>query len=245
MSARARTAREGARAEAGAVLAIELSQRSGSVALQPGRGAQVAAADVPPSDDHGDHLMDVIDRLCASAGIGARDLHVVAVSTGPGGFTGLRVACATARAIADATGAGAIAVPSALVAARTLVLQRRWVPAEGAEARVLLAAKGTDAWGTLVRMESGLPRVIEAALVPAGVDPGTVVVGDPHARALWPAVPAERWIEARFCARACLDVAMALEASGASTDPAGAAPIYPRPPEAVTLWDRRHGVPSR
>ena len=30
--------------------------------------------------------------------------------------------------------------------------------------------------------------------------------------------------------------------SGASTDPAGVAPIYPRPPEAVTLWDRRHGV---
>jgi hypothetical protein len=35
---------------------------------------------------------------------------------------------------------------------------------------------------------------------------------------------------------------VALESSGASTDPAGVAPIYPRPPEAVTLWDRRHGV---
>jgi hypothetical protein len=55
-------------------------------------------------------------------------------------------------------------------------------------------------------------------------------------------VRADRWLEARFCARACLDVAVALETSGASIDPAGLAPIYPRPPEAVTLWDRRHGV---
>ena len=240
MSAQACTA-PGTRAAAGAVLAIELSQRSGSVALQPGRGAPVAAADVPPSDDRGDHLMDVVDRLCASAGIGARDLRVVAVSVGPGGFTGLRVACATARAIADATGAGAIAVPSALVAARTLVMQGSWAPAEGTEARVMLAAKGGDAWATLVRMDSGMPRVVEAALVPPGVDPGTVMVGDAHARALFPAVPAERWLEARFCARACLEVATALEASGAPVDPAGLAPIYPRPPEAVTLWDRRHG----
>ncbi|MFM8784263.1 MAG: tRNA (adenosine(37)-N6)-threonylcarbamoyltransferase complex dimerization subunit type 1 TsaB [Phycisphaerales bacterium] len=243
MSVDARSA-PSARTAAGAMLAIELSQRSGSVALQPGRGAPVVSADVPPSDDHGDHLMDVIDRLCASAGIGARGLRAVAVSVGPGGFTGLRVACATARAIADATGAGAIAVPSALVAARTLVMQGLWAPAEGAEACVLLAAKGADAWGTLVRMESGMPRMLEAALVPAGVDPGVPSIGDAHARALWPNVPGDRWLEARFCARACLDVAVALEASGAPDDPAGVAPIYPRPPEAVVLWDRRHGAPA-
>ena len=243
MSARARTS-PGAHAAAGAVLAIELSQRTGSVALQPGQGATVVVADVPPSDDDGDHLMDVIDRLCASAGIGARELRAVAVSVGPGGFTGLRVACATARAIADATGAGAIAVPSALVAARTLVMQGHWAPAEGAEARVMLAAKGADAWGTLVRMESGMPRILESALVPAGVDPGVLAIGDAHARTLWPNVPADRWREARFCAHACLDVAVALEASGSHADPAGVAPIYPRPPEAVVLWDRRHGAPA-
>ena len=243
MSVQPRTAPE-ARAAAGAVLAIELSQRSGSVALQPGQGATVVVADVPPSDDDGDHLMDVIARLCASAGIGARELRAVAVSVGPGGFTGLRVACATARAIADATGAGAIAVPSALVAARTLVMQGHWAPAEGAEARVMLAAKGADAWGTLVRMESGMPRILESALVPAGVDPGVLAIGDAHARAFWPNVPADRWREARFCAHACLDVAVALEASGSHADPAGVAPIYPRPPEAVVLWDRRHGAPA-
>lgn len=241
MSARARTA-PGARAAAGAVLAIELSQRAGSVALQPARGAPAVAADVPPSDDRGDHLMDVVARLCTSAGIGARDLRMVAVSVGPGGFTGLRVACATARAIADATGAGAISVPSALVAARTLVMQGCWAPADGIEACILLAAKGADAWAASVRMESGMPSLTGSALLPAGADPGVTVIGDAHARALWPAVPADRWLEPRFCARACLDVAVALEASGASSDASGVVPVYPRPPEAVTLWDRRHGV---
>lgn len=227
-----------------AVLAIELSQRSGSVALRPGPAAEVVAADVPASGDDGDHLMDSIDRLCAAAGIGARDLRLIAVSAGPGGFTGLRVACATARAIADVTGAGAIAVPSALVAARTLVMQGRWAPADGTQARVLLAAKGSDAWATSVRMESGIPRLVGAGLVAADAALGPVAIGDAHARALWPAWPADRWLEARFCARACLDVALALDAEGAPHDPAALNPIYPRPPEAVTLWDRRHGVPA-
>ena len=202
-------------------------------------------ADVPASDEGGDHLMDAIDRLCASAGVGPRDLRFIAVSAGPGGFTGLRVSCATARAVADATGAGTVAVPSALVAARTLVAERHWQPVDGSVARVLLAAKGLDAWGTTVRIDSGMPSALESGLTVAGTEPGHLAIGDAHARALWPAVPAARWLEARFCARACLEVGEALVAAGASCDPAQLAPIYPRPPEAVTLWDRRQGVPSR
>ena len=243
MSARVRTPAH-ARPGPDAVLAIELSQRAGSVALRPARGAPAVACDVPASDEHGDHLMDSVDRLCASAGLGARDLRTIAVSTGPGGFTGLRVACATARAIADATGAGIVAVPSALVAARTLVAERLWEPVDGALACVILAAKGHDAWSSTVRIESGMPRLLGSGLVQAGSELGHLAIGDRHARALWPAVEAARWLEARFCAKACLEVAEALDAAEGPCDPTGLLPIYPRPPEAVALWDRRHGVQS-
>lgn len=235
-------ARTGTGARGRAILAIELSQRLGSVALQADTGSGALSADVPPSDDRGDHLMDTIDRLCGSAGIGPRDLRLIGVSVGPGGFTGLRVACATASSVADATGASVVAVPSALVAARTLVLQGRWAPADGTVARVVLAAKGADAWATSVRMEAGMPRLLGAGLVPAGIDLGPVAIGDVHARALWPGMAADRWLDARFCARACLDIARELDASGAAGDPAGLVPIYPRPAEAVTLWERRHGA---
>jgi tRNA threonylcarbamoyladenosine biosynthesis protein TsaB len=223
------------------VLAIEMSQRSGSVALRARPGAEAVEAPVPPSDDRGDHLMDVIDRVCRAVGIGARDLRLIAVSAGPGGFTGLRVACATARAVADAVGAHAVGVPSALVAARTLLSEGRWPHADGARACVLLAAKGSDAWRTTVEVESRMPRVVEAGLVPAGSALSHVAIGDRHAHALWPGIAADAWLEARFSALACLEVGESLVAAGASADPMQLAPIYPRAPEAVTLWERRHG----
>lgn len=233
--------RSTARGPAGAVLAIEASQRSGSVALRARPGAEPVEVPVPASDDHGDHLMDVVDRACRAAGIGARDLRLIAVSAGPGGFTGLRVACATARAVADAVGAHAIGVPSALVAARTLLREGLWVPAGTARACVLLAAKGTDAWHTMVEVESGMPRVVEAGVVLAASALPHVAIGDRHARALWPGIAADAWLEARFSALACLEVGESLVAEGASADPMLLSPIYPRAPEAVKLWERRHG----
>ena len=232
--------RSSARGPAGAVFAIEVSQRSGSVALRARPGGEAVEVPVPPSDDRGDHLMDVIDRACLAAGVGARDVRLIAVSAGPGGFTGLRVACATARAVADAVGSQALGVPSALVAARTLLREGRWAPADLARACVLLAAKAPDAWRTTVEVESGMPRVVESGLVPAASALPHVAIGDPQARALWPGIAADAWLEARFSALACLEVGESLVAAGASADPTLLAPIYPRAPEAVTLWERRH-----
>jgi hypothetical protein len=68
-----------------------------------------------------------------------------------------------------------------------------------------------------------------------------VAIGDRHAHALWPGIAADAWLEARFSALACLEVGESLVAAGASADPMQLAPIYPRAPEAVTLWERRHG----
>ena len=46
----------------------------------------------------------------------------------------------------------------------------------------------------------------------------------------------------RFTAGACLRVGLAMLEAGRSTDPQALGPIYPRPPEAVTLWEARYGA---
>lgn len=230
---------------AGAFLAIELSQRSGSVALRASHDAPADERDVPPSDDRADHLMHSIDALFARRGLGPRDLAAIAVSEGPGGFTGLRVACATALALADATGCRLVAVPSAVVAARTAMRDGSWHAGDGAMATVITASKGTDAWRTLVRIEDGMPVESEAGLAtPASGVVGALFV-DGHADPAWAAVATEAVHAARWTAGACLEAGeWMLRRMGPAQLRGRLCPRYPRPPEAVTLWESRHGPES-
>jgi tRNA threonylcarbamoyladenosine biosynthesis protein TsaB len=57
-------------------------------------------------------LAPMLDRLSAAAGIEFKAIGAVAVSCGPGGFTGMRVGLATARALAMAIGCPAIGIGS-------------------------------------------------------------------------------------------------------------------------------------
>lgn len=59
---------------------------------------------------HAEHLMGVIDAALAGAGLGYADIDRIAVSVGPGSFTGVRVGVATARGLALALGKPAIGV---------------------------------------------------------------------------------------------------------------------------------------
>jgi tRNA threonylcarbamoyladenosine biosynthesis protein TsaB len=230
---------------AGAFLAIELSQRTGSVALRPHADAAIVESDVPPSDDRTDHLMHAVAELFSRHGLAPRDLAAIAVSEGPGGFTGLRVACATAMALADVTGCRLVAVPSAVVAVRTAVRDRAWLAEDGAVATVITASKGSDAWRTVVRVEHGMPIEAEAGLAtPASGVVGTLFV-DAHAGPAWAAMAPSGVLDARWSAGACLEVGAWMLGRGTALErPECLAPRYPRPPEAVTLWETRHGPGS-
>ena len=223
-----------------AIIAIEASQRAASVAVRAAPGAPIAERAVPAPERDADHLMAEIDECMRGAGLRPADLAAVAVSVGPGGFTGLRVACATAKALAEVTGCRLVAVPSALVAARAAAADGR-LPDGPCVA--VLAAKGEDAWCSRIEVRAGMPHERSAALersFPVGAGPALV---DDHAPKGWgAAIAAAGPVQARWTARGCLEVAEALLAAGTAMDALRLGPIYPRPPEAVTLWEARHGA---
>jgi tRNA threonylcarbamoyladenosine biosynthesis protein TsaB len=71
---------------------------------------------------HGEALLPMIDAAMREAGQAPSSLGVIAVSVGPGGFTGIRVGLAAAQGIALATGARLLGITSfAAVAARASV----------------------------------------------------------------------------------------------------------------------------
>jgi tRNA threonylcarbamoyladenosine biosynthesis protein TsaB len=84
-----------------ALLAIETATPSLGCALWED-GAPLGSFTLVAGKRHAELLMPAVDNLLARAGLAASDLEAVAVDTGPGLFTGLRVGLATADAISRA-----------------------------------------------------------------------------------------------------------------------------------------------
>lgn len=172
-------------------------------------------------------LMVAVDRLFARLGHLPKELARVGVSVGPGGFTSVRIAVASAAMIAEATGCACVGVPSALVAARGAA-------PDGRPFAVALASKRDSAHvtvfdGTGSACDEG--RIMRADELPAVAR----LLADRHLPAAFSEEAARRGVEVLptvFRARACLD----LSAIGTCSDPARLLPLYPREPEAVTRW---------
>jgi tRNA threonylcarbamoyladenosine biosynthesis protein TsaB len=101
------------------LLAIETTGSACSVALQTIPGQPPAHEMTATSHGHAAALAPMIGRLAKAAGVDLKALKAVAVSCGPGGFTGIRVGLATARAMALAIGCPLIGIGSFQVLAAT------------------------------------------------------------------------------------------------------------------------------
>lgn len=93
------------------ILAIETTGPKASVALINERGA-VSDETSEKMLSHLQNLIPMIDDLLEKCGLTIDDVTHIAVSEGPGSFTGIRIGMATGKALAQALGIPGICVPT-------------------------------------------------------------------------------------------------------------------------------------
>ncbi|MBV1697607.1 MAG: tRNA (adenosine(37)-N6)-threonylcarbamoyltransferase complex dimerization subunit type 1 TsaB [Hyphomicrobiales bacterium] len=87
------------------VIAIDTALAACSAAvLDTALGGIIASESLPMIRGHAEALMPLLRRVMAEAATSFADIDRIAVTTGPGSFTGLRVGIAAARGIALAAG---------------------------------------------------------------------------------------------------------------------------------------------
>jgi tRNA threonylcarbamoyladenosine biosynthesis protein TsaB len=91
------------------LLAFDTSAAHCAAALLS-RGQIIASVTEPMSKGQAERLMPLLEEVLAGAGMVWRDLDAMAVGTGPGNFTGIRIAVSAARGLALGLGRPAIGV---------------------------------------------------------------------------------------------------------------------------------------
>ena len=180
------------------------------------------------------HTVELVPRLMAAleqVGLGIQHLSGVAVTRGPGSFTGLRVGVAVAKGLALARGLPVVGVPTLDVVAAAQGRDRRPLCAvlQAGRRRICVAAYRWRAgewrireaprlttWSTLVE-QTAVPTLFCGEIDPAGAD-ALAVLGE--LAVLLPA--AARLRRAGFLA----EIAWRRLKRGETDDPATLAPIY-------------------
>lgn len=195
---------------------------------------------------HAERLLATVDWVLAEAGLELGDLDALAISIGPGSFTGLRVGTATWKGLAFAQGLRLAAVP-------TLDAMARLGPFRDVVVCPLLDARMGDVFGAAYRFDGAtrtkltpdLVCPVETILeqVPGGstllgdgadVYRHRILAKDPEAVFVEPLCAVPR-------ASAVAAEAACLLAQGVSTDAAQVSPIYLRKSQAEENRDRAGG----
>lgn len=209
------------------LLALETSSSRCGVALlrETDAGSTVCVLEHEGAQEHAARLLPMAGELLARAGLTPADLHVVAFGQGPGGFTGLRVACGVAQGMGLALGVPVVPVVSHLAVAHETSVEPGDIVLVALDARmneVYLAAYGLgqnsdNSWVTLQA-----PMLIAAAeVVPWAV----------HHLSIWSASEPARGLAIGLADEVVDGLAGGLVSGGASS-PAVATPIL-----AGDAWD--------
>lgn len=138
------------------ILALETATRQGSWALLED-GVIVAEGQGEAGATHDQRLPHPLMDMLAGRGIGIADVDLLAVASGPGSFTGLRVGIATMQGFAAAAGKRIVPVPTldAIAAAAAAEIDAAGVEYLG----IWLDAQRGDVYGALYAMRES-PRLL-------------------------------------------------------------------------------------
>lgn len=228
------------------ILAIDTATLVSSVAIAT-PDTLVAEITIQTRKTHSERLMPHIATLLSMAEVPQSSLKAVAVSIGPGSFTGLRIGLATAKALAYALTIPLIGVP-------TLAALAFSCPAPGCILAPMLDAQkgnvylGMYEWqaGAVVELES--PQVIAFAAAQAKLAQmgrPVLLLGEAaaaHAADI-PAAAPPHVVMPRAGSVAVM--AQQLYGQGVRHDVNTLEPLYIRRSEAEELWERRQARECR
>lgn len=222
------------------ILGIETSTRATSVAVvSDGKILSEVVRESPQT--FSETLMPLVEEVIESSGA-FNKIDAVAVSIGPGSFTGLRIGLATAKALAYAWRTKIIGVPTLAVLAENFPF---------AKVLPLVDAQKNRAYCQLFQNGEALTEAqvkpIDAAVVEAAQTGGEIFLcGDvlgkiktlpDNVRLAPPHLKLPKAACVALRGKILLD-------AGHADNVMNLEPLYIRRAEAEELWERRHGLPA-
>lgn len=242
------------------ILALETSTSVCGVALlsQQGDSAQLYVRRHEGSSEHAEFLLPMVEEVLAEAGIKRQEISAIAFGQGPGGFTGLRVACGVAQGLAYALKCPVVPVPSLLAVAEALEKVPEQLEVVALDARMkelyvaayrysnntktwscsynslLIDARVLPDWLTYVRNQEAEHGVIRVS--------GDALTAFPELAAALQNTPAiQLGASAKPDVEAVARLGLAAYVAGEGIAPELAAPSYVRDKVAFTTAERQQG----
>ncbi len=227
------------------ILAIETSDAIASLAAAEGDRLLVEL-ELPAEQRSARSISPGMIELLSRVGWHAKDVQLVAVSVGPGSFTGLRVGITAAKAFAYAVGAEVVAV-------NTLEALAAGLPEGWEHAAAAVDAQRGDVAGQRFRPDAtgrpiavGPMRVLPAKAWVAELPEDTIVVGPAAAKRLDAGLlpPGVRIASPEFHrprAAVVAEVGWRHFQEGRRDDLWTLLPVYSRRAAAEEKWDAQHG----
>lgn len=233
------------------ILGIDTATLVSSVALVS-ETKKVAELTIETTKTHSERLMPNIEQLLRMADVNKNELEAVAVSIGPGSFTGLRIGLATAKALSYALKIPLVGVP-------TLKAQALSVPAPDNLLCPIMDAQKRNVYQAVYTYEGG--KIIEK--IPArviSIDKLVEELADCNQKIIVMGEAAKMYkreleninkniliAPAHVCmpSAACTaQLGLYMLNEGYQEDSLTIEPFYIRRSEAEVLWEKRHGVCS-
>ncbi|WP_144603891.1 tRNA (adenosine(37)-N6)-threonylcarbamoyltransferase complex dimerization subunit type 1 TsaB [Algoriphagus algorifonticola] len=141
------------------ILSIETATDKLSIALHQS-GQLLSMKELNEKGVHAEKIMELIDEVLDTTNLRASDLKAVAVSEGPGSYTGLRIGVSTAKGIAFALG-----LP--LITVNTLQALAYQAKEENEDFRIIamLDARRMEVYSQVFSNEGSVKRALEAEVL--------------------------------------------------------------------------------